>query len=72
MRDKLITIRVNSELYNQVLLRIDSFTSVDVFWEKKFYNYSDGKRCYFRNKFSIADLFEEKMREYLLESSAQK
>ena len=69
-RDKIISIRVNSDLYNAVLKRIESKTRVYSCWRSNFYEYRDGIRMYFRGKFTVADLLEEKFREYLEETSS--
>ncbi|MBR2622423.1 MAG: hypothetical protein IKC97_08660, partial [Clostridia bacterium] len=75
-RDKLISIRVNSKLFNEVKKLIDSRTTVSESWgARKIYHYSDKKRPYSYDKFTVADLLEEKLQEYLNEEktpSAQK
>ena len=69
MRDKVITIRVNSRLLEDVKCVIDSKTEVSNFWDRKYYRYHDEKRPNVYDKFTIADLFEEKLREYLEEQN---
>ncbi len=74
-RDKLISIRVNSKLLEQVKKIIDAKTEVREGWgARKIYYYRDEKRPYEYDKFTIADLLEEAMEKYLEEQtpSAQK
>ena len=74
-RDKLISIRVNGHLLNEVKKIIDSKTQVfEGYGARKLYAYSDSKRPYSYDKFTIADLLEEKLEEYINEQtpSAQK
>ena len=75
-RDKLISIRVNSKLLAKVKKLIDSRTTVTESWgTRKIYHYNDKKRPYSYDKFTVADLLEEKLQEYLNEEetpSAQK
>ena len=73
-RDKVISVRVNSDLYNRVLKSIESRTIVYKLWNSNYYEYRDHKRRYFRGKFTVAELLEEKFEEYLAEqiSSAEK
>lgn len=67
MRDKVISIRVNSNLLEKVNKKIDSHTTV-YRGVRNIYFYHDGIRSFY-DKFSLADLFEEKLKEYLLETS---
>ena len=69
-RDKIISVRVNSDLYNEVLKRIESKTRVYRCSRSNSYEYRDGIRMYFRGKFTVADLLEEKFRQYLKETSS--
>ena len=70
-RDKLISIRVNSKLLTKVKELIDKRTTVSESWgARKIYHYSDKKRPYSYAKFTIADLLEEKLLEYLNEEDA--
>ena len=75
-RDKIISIRVNSKLLEKVKTKIDSKTTVyEGYGARKIYTYHDSKRPYSYDKFTIADLLEEKLKEYLEETetpSAQK
>ena len=68
-RDKVISVRVNSDLYDRVQKSIESKTLVYWCWKSNYYEYRDGKRMYFRGKFTIADLMEEKFKEYLAEQT---
>ena len=68
-RDKVISVRVNSDLYNRVQKSIESKTRVYKCWTSNFYEYRDGKRMHVCGKFTIADLIEEKFREYLAEQT---
>lgn len=65
-RDKIITIRVNSELLKQAQKIIDSYTTV--------YLVRGGRNIYYTRipgeyshweKFSIADLFEKSLKEFI-------
>ena len=71
MRDKVISIRVNSKLLAKVKAVIDSKTEVTECWDRKIYRYHDEKRPNVYDKFTIADLFEEKLREYLKEQNQE-
>ena len=74
-RDKLISVRVNARLLNEVKKIIDSKTEVhEIYGGRKIYSYHDRKRPYSWDKFTIADLLEEKLEEYINEQtpSAQK
>ena len=65
-RDKIISIRVNSKLLEEVKTKIESKTTVyDSYGCRKIYTYHDSKRPYSYDKFTIADLLEEKLKEYL-------
>lgn len=69
-RDKVISVRVNSELYDEVLKFIESKTKVYKCWNSNYYEYRDYKRRYWRGKFTVADLLEEKFEEYLAEETS--
>ena len=74
-RDKLISIRVNKRLLDQAKRIIESKTQVyEGYGTRKIYSYQDSKRPYTYDKFTIADLLEEKLEEYINEQapSAQK
>lgn len=74
-RDKLISVRVNERLLNKVKEIIDSKTEVhEGYGARKSYTYHDQKRPYKYDKFTVADLLEEKLKEYINEQtpSAQK
>lgn len=62
-RDKIITIRVDSTLLNKVQEIIDSRTTV---WQGRhnYYHYID-ENGYSHDKYTIADLLESAMREYI-------
>lgn len=71
-RDKVISVRVNSKLLDEVNAAIMSKTEV---WEgtrRTYYDYKDEKRPYKHDKFTVADLLEEKLREYLNEQKIEK
>ena len=74
-RNKLISVRVNSQLLEQVKRAIDKKTNVVESWgNRKVYYYRDSNRPHAYDKFTIADLLEEAMEKYLEEQtpSAQK
>ena len=74
-RDKLISVRVNERLLNKVKEIIENNTEVYAgYGTRKFYTYHDKKRPYKHDKFTVADLLEEKLKEYIEEQtpSAQK
>ena len=74
-RDKLISVRVNNQLLEQVKKAIDKKTQVVEGWGgRKTYYYRDSSRPYAYDKFTIADLLEEALEKYLEEQtpSAQK
>ena len=74
-RDKLISVRVNSRLLNEVKKIIDSKTEVhEIYGGRKLYSYHDSRRPNIWDKFTLADLLEEKLEEYINEQtpSAQK
>lgn len=71
-RDKIISVRVNSELLDKVQKIIDSRTYC---WENlrgnKHYHYKD-ENGYSHDKYTIADLLESAMNEYIEKFSAEK
>ena len=68
-RDKVITLRVNEELYNKVKELIDLSTyCYETAKTKRYYNRLNGKYCNFGgffHKFSLADLLEIAMKEFI-------
>ena len=69
-RDKLISVRVNARLLNEVKKIIDNKTEVyEGYGGRKLYTYHDSKRPNTWDKFTIADLLEEKLEEYINEQS---
>ena len=68
-RDKVITLRVNEELYNKVKEIIDLNTECYETWKtKRYYNRLSGKYKNFDRfycKFSLADLLEIAMKEFI-------
>ena len=63
-RDKIITVRVDSDLLKQVQEIIDSRTTIFEYINRKHYHYIDEKG-YSHEKYTIADLLENAMREYI-------
>lgn len=72
-RNKVITLRVNEELYNKVKEIIDLNTECYETWKtKRYYNRLSGKyKNYdrFYRKFSLADLLEIAMEEFINDSA---
>ena len=69
-RDKLISVRVNKQLLDKVKEIIDSKTEVDEgYGGRKIYTYHDKKRGYKYEKLNVADLLEEKLKEYIEEQT---
>ena len=67
-RDKLISVRVNAKLLEEVKQKISTKTTVYESWgARKIYHYHDSKRPHNTEKFTIADLLEEAMEKYLEE-----
>lgn len=66
-RDKLISLRVNSDLLEKVNNKIMSKTTIIQGSRRNYYHYHDDKRSGHFDKFTIADLLEEKLRSYLQE-----
>ena len=68
-RDKIITLWVNSELYHKVNKLIDLNTACYETWKtKRYYNRLSGKYRdldRFYHKFSLADLLEIAMKEFI-------
>ena len=63
-RDKIISVRVNSSLLEQVQAIIDSRTTVTEYIGIKHYHYID-ENGYSHDKYTIADLLESAMRHYI-------
>lgn len=68
-RDKIVSFRVNSTLLEKVNQRIMSKTEVLFGSRCNYYTYRDAKRPYKCDKFTISDLLEEKLKEYLEEDN---
>lgn len=68
-RDKIISVRVDSNLLDEVQKIIDSRTQVFEARGIKHYHYKDEKG-YSHDKYTIADLLEQAMREYIKKFSA--
>ena len=67
-RDKLISVRVNAKLLEEVKQKISTKTTVYEGWcARKTYHYHDSKRPQATDKFTVADLLEEAMEKYLEE-----
>lgn len=64
MRDKIISIRVDSKLLEKVNDKIKLGTECHTYFDRRIYYYRDKKRnlC---SKFSLSDLFAEKLKEFL-------
>ena len=62
-RDKIISVRVNKDLLKKVQEIIDSRTTI---WQGRhnYYHYID-ENGYSHEKYTIADLLEEAMRDYI-------
>lgn len=73
-RDKIITLRVRSDLYEKAILIINENTDCyETYATRKYYNRLNGKyRDFdkFYRKFSIADLLEIALKEFIKENSA--
>lgn len=63
-RNKIISVRVDSSLLDKVQEIIDSRTRVFENRERKYYHYID-ENGYSHEKYTIADLLESAMREYI-------
>lgn len=63
-KDKIITVRVNSELFDEVQKIIDSHTYVFEWHGRNHYRYKDEKGISHK-KYTIADLLESAMKEYI-------
>lgn len=70
-RDKIISVRVNSELLEKVQKIIDSRTYTFELRGKNHYRYKDENGTAYE-KYTIADLLESAMREYIEKFSADK
>ena len=65
-RDKLISIRVDQKLYNKFIKIVDEHTKVYDSWgSRKMYDYCDPLLPHHYNKFTIADLLEIALKEYI-------
>ena len=67
LRNKNISIRVNSSLLNKVQTIIDKHTVVRVIYNHKYYHCSLGKQYSLSNKVSVADIFEEALLKFVEE-----
>ena len=68
MRDKNISVRVDSKLYEEFLKIVESKTEVYHGWgSRRIYNYRDPLLPYHYDKFTIADLVELALRKYIEE-----
>ncbi len=70
-RDKIISVRVNSALLEQVQKVIDSRTFVFEVRGINHYHYKD-ENGHSHDKYTIADLLESAMREYIEKFTAEK
>lgn len=74
-RDKIISLRVKSDLYDKVNFIINQNTRCyETYATKKYYNELSGKYRNYENfyrKFSIADLLEIALEEFIKDNTAQ-
>ncbi len=70
-RDKIISVRVDSALLDEVQKIINSRTYVFELRGRNYYRYID-ENGYSFNKYTIADLLENAMHEYINKFSAEK
>lgn len=70
-RDKIISVRVNSDLLDKVQKIIDSRTYIIEVRGRNIYHYKDENR-HTHDKYTIADLLESAMNEYVEKFSAEK
>ncbi len=70
-RDKIISVRVNSDLLDKVQKIIDSRTYIIEVRGRNIYHYKDENR-HTQDKYTIADLLESAMNEYVEKFSAEK
>ena len=70
-RDKIISVRVNSDLLEEVQKAIDSRTHIFELRGIKHYHYKN-ENGQTHDKYTIADLLESAMREYIEKFSAEK
>ncbi|MBE6645019.1 MAG: hypothetical protein E7612_06550 [Ruminococcaceae bacterium] len=69
MRDKLISIRVDSSLLSKFEAIVKSKTQVSTYYGRKIIEY-EGRGTYFGGgKYSIADLLESSLKEYIKKNS---
>ena len=66
-RDKVISIRVNSDLLEQFQEEVKKCTLTSDLWGRSRYYYKDGIRPSEFKQFTISDLLEEAMQKYLEE-----
>ena len=70
MRNKIITIRVNEELYNEFLKTVAKFTTVYTYdfpsrTKKRYYTRFPDKPFSPVDKYTLADLVDESMKEFI-------
>ena len=70
MRKKIITIRVNEETYNEFLATVEKFTKVYTFdfpsrTEKRYYTRFPDKPFTPMDKYTLADLVDESMKDFI-------
>lgn len=68
-RDKIISLRQNSKLLNKVQTIIDKHTTVEEIYNHKYYKCNLGKPAFLSNKFTIADIVEEALEEFVKKHS---
>ena len=71
MRDKLISIRVNSRLLEQFNAIVQTKTQVSTYYGRKIITY-EGKETYAGGgKFTVSDLLEKSLEEYIKNNKIQ-
>ena len=66
-RDKVISVRVDSALYDRFKAEVKRMTDESDIWGRSRYYYRDGIRPSRFHQFTVADLLEEAMKKYLEE-----
>jgi len=69
MRDKNISIRVDSKKLDKFKEIVDKNTSVNNYYSHKYYTCKFGKQSWLSNKYSLADLVEEALEQFITDNS---
>ena len=69
MRDKLISVRVDSRLLSKFDAIVKSKTNVSEFYGRKIIEYEGRLSFYGGGKYSVADLLEQALEEYIKKNS---